>query len=309
MKFDLRKLQLFAAVLDDGSMSRTARRLNIAQSALSRHIKELETAVGGELLQRSSAGVSPTPLGKKVRRHCRAVLAAVEKMQFDLSMTRPAKKASLSLGVTSSAATFLSGILRQRLSQRLKLTEMSMTEGPSEHLRSLVLSGQLDLAIVTNFSASQAVRVLASWREGLCLVAPTGKRRHAAPELRDLQRLPFVLTSKAPGVRTTFEQVYQREGLMLRVDLELESLRVAMQMVEQGAAYTILPFSAVSAEAAQGRVNTAMLNGAYFTRALLCRSGRSRGAALRQATAALVHELETELSNCSWVSNFRQLSG
>ena len=306
MQFDLRKLQLFAAVLEDGSMSRTARRLNIAQSALSRHIKELENAVGGELLQRSSAGVSPTLLGKKVLRHCRAVLAAIEKMQRDLKMAQPAKKASLSLGVTSSAATFLSGILRQRLSHRLKLTDLSMTEGPSEHLRSLVLSGQLDLAIVTNFSASHAVKVLATWREGLCLVAPSAKRRHAAPDLRELQRLPFVLTSKAPGVRATFEQVYQREGLKLRVDLELESLRVAMQMVEQGAAYTILPFSAVSAEAAQGRVSTAMLNGAYFTRALLCRSGRSREAGLRHTAAALVHELQTELADCSWVSNFQQ---
>src|SRR5262249_21973799 len=154
MPIDLRKLQIFAAVVEDGSMSGAARRLNIAQSALSRHVQELELAVGASLLERSPAGVSPTPLGKRVLRHAHAVLNAMQAMQRELK-TAAGEKTSISLGLTSSVARFLSEILRHRLAQKLRLTRISVTEGPSEHLRSLVSAGRLDLAIVTNFSAAK----------------------------------------------------------------------------------------------------------------------------------------------------------
>ena len=59
----LRHLESFLAVVQDGSISRAAARLHVAQPALSRQIQHLERRAGGLLLVRSARGVVPTDLG------------------------------------------------------------------------------------------------------------------------------------------------------------------------------------------------------------------------------------------------------
>ena len=54
---DLRQIRYFVTVAERGSFSSAASALNVAQSALSRHVKDLERDLGGALLERGSRGV------------------------------------------------------------------------------------------------------------------------------------------------------------------------------------------------------------------------------------------------------------
>lgn len=56
-------IRSFLRVLDLGSFSKAARSLNIAQPALSQHVRKLEDALGTQLLDRSAHGVSATANG------------------------------------------------------------------------------------------------------------------------------------------------------------------------------------------------------------------------------------------------------
>ena len=64
---DFRQLQYFALVADSGSFRAAAGRANIAQSALSRHIKILEQELGVKLLERHARGISLTPEGERMK--------------------------------------------------------------------------------------------------------------------------------------------------------------------------------------------------------------------------------------------------
>ena len=57
---DLRQLRYFVAVAERGGFAAAASALNIAQSALSRHVKDLEHELGGALLERGARGVTVT---------------------------------------------------------------------------------------------------------------------------------------------------------------------------------------------------------------------------------------------------------
>ncbi|WP_137390955.1 helix-turn-helix domain-containing protein [Rhodoligotrophos defluvii] len=73
-RLDLVTLRLFVAIVEEGSISRAADRENIAASAVSKRIGDLEQALRVELLQRHRQGTSPTPAGQALittrRRSC-----------------------------------------------------------------------------------------------------------------------------------------------------------------------------------------------------------------------------------------------
>ena len=74
---DLRQLRYFAAIVDQGSFSRAAEALRIAQPSLSLHVRNMETELGTPLLYRSARGVTPTEAGAILLRHARIILGQV----------------------------------------------------------------------------------------------------------------------------------------------------------------------------------------------------------------------------------------
>ncbi len=97
---ELRHLEALVAVADEGSVTRAAARLHLAQPAVSRTLRQLEQRLGATLLDRSSAGAVPTPAGLVVLDDARAALAAVDRMRG----SAPAASRPLVLGYSWGAA-------------------------------------------------------------------------------------------------------------------------------------------------------------------------------------------------------------
>ena len=75
---DLRQLRYFLAVAEDLHFTRAARRLHVAQPALSAQIRALEREVGGPLLDRTTRNVVLTEAGEVLKRDAGAVVAAAD---------------------------------------------------------------------------------------------------------------------------------------------------------------------------------------------------------------------------------------
>lgn len=78
---DLRHLSTFVVVAEEGSFSRAAARLRIAQSAISRTIQDLERELGKQLFDRSTHHVALTQAGHATLDSARATLAAVDSVR------------------------------------------------------------------------------------------------------------------------------------------------------------------------------------------------------------------------------------
>ena len=81
---DLRQLRYFIAVAERGGFAAAASTLNIAQSALSRHVKELEHELGGRLLERGARGVSVTESGKVLLARSRWLLGTIDDIKAEV---------------------------------------------------------------------------------------------------------------------------------------------------------------------------------------------------------------------------------
>ena len=78
MNVELRWLKSFLAVAEEMHFSRAARRLNLAQPALTAQIRQLEEAVGARLFERSNRMSGLTPAGRALLGEARAVVQHAE---------------------------------------------------------------------------------------------------------------------------------------------------------------------------------------------------------------------------------------
>jgi len=300
MALDIQHLRYFAAVAEAGSVSRAARRLNIAQSALSRRMRNLELSAGAEILVRTPEGVDLTSAGRRLLLHAQRIFRAFEDLHRDLSITDEWSPTPIYLGVTPSASYFIFQLMSGEAVALPRPGAVKVVEGTSEHIYRRLLSGDVDLALLTNPRHSRAIEVLVSWTEDLFVVGPRGMIGDSETALRHLADLPFVLTSTSPGVASTFEQAFARAGLKFRIDIALESVSAAKRMVENGQGFTILPFPAVAIEAAEGRLGVERLPGATMIRSLARRANRPWTAATRQVIGALRNEMERQVALYDW---------
>src|ERR1700709_2183025 len=76
---NFRQLACFVAVVDEGSFTRAARSIGIAQPSLSQHIRALEDELSGRLIERRPRGIALTPAGRMLLPEARAAVRAVER--------------------------------------------------------------------------------------------------------------------------------------------------------------------------------------------------------------------------------------
>src|ERR1700722_18779404 len=81
---DQKKLERFVDGVESGSLSRTARRLNTSQPALSKSLRLLEEQLGVRLLERGPRGVRLTKFGDAFYRRARTITSEIPRAREDL---------------------------------------------------------------------------------------------------------------------------------------------------------------------------------------------------------------------------------
>src|SRR5690606_12792135 len=85
---DLKRMAIFATVVQHGSMSGAARALGMSPSAVSQQVRRLEAEGGVTLLHRSTRQLALTEAGERFHGHCAALLQAARQARAELLHTR-----------------------------------------------------------------------------------------------------------------------------------------------------------------------------------------------------------------------------
>ncbi|MGY3652148.1 DNA-binding transcriptional LysR family regulator [Bradyrhizobium sp. LM4.3] len=102
-KIDLLTLQLFVAIVEEQSIAKAAEKKNIAASAVSRRISDIEVLFKVELLHRHSKGIEPTPAGFALLEHARIILGNLSKLEAELTGFREGKRGLIRVCANKSA--------------------------------------------------------------------------------------------------------------------------------------------------------------------------------------------------------------
>lgn len=101
---ELRHLRYFVAVADHGGLRHAAERLNVAQPAVSRQIKDLEAELGLDLLRREGRGVVLTDAGKVFAEEARAVLARTAAAVEEARRVARGSRGTIKVGLLENAS-------------------------------------------------------------------------------------------------------------------------------------------------------------------------------------------------------------
>ncbi len=253
---DFRQLRYFITIVESQSFSRAALKLNIAQPALSLHVRNMEADLGTPLLVRTPQGIFPTEAGKLLEERARDLLqrfAATRQAVRDLE-AEPAGEVHIGLPGTIAETLAVPLIMNMRAAYP-KVT-LKIAEAMSGFVLDWLRDGRVDLGLIY---ASVEERKLCSTpvlTEELRIFAPmTAIDGIRAPDpgpvaLEEMADLPLVLPGKGHGLRDLIDQQVESAGLELGTVVEVESYMAIKALVARGLGFSVLPINAIAPELA-----------------------------------------------------------
>lgn len=281
---ELRSIQYFVQVADEGSITRTADKIGIAQPALTRHIKQLEAELGTQLLMRLPRGVRLTSSGRDFLDHARTIMLEVSRASKHVRDNAQAPNGKVVMGTSPTLAPLLLPGCVARARQQCPAVTLKVVEGFSPQLLDALLTGRLDLAVMTNPPRTTALVLTPLCSEPLVVVAPPGARgtRHAF-SLAELCGTAFIMTV---GIRTLVEQQLAGFGGGLRVEAIVDSVETIRRLLISGVGMTIMPVSAFNDAIRAGQLVAYPIEDANLHRILIL------ARPVAEASSAAIDEIE-----------------
>jgi len=302
---ELRSIQYFVQVADEGSITRTADKIGIAQPALTRHIKQLEAELGTQLLMRLPRGVRLTNSGRDFLEHARTIMLEVSRACKHVRGNAQAPNGKVVMGTSPTLAPLLLPGCVARARQQCPAVTLKVVEGFSPQLLDALLTGRLDLAVMTNPPRTTALALTPLCSEPLVVVSPPGARgtRHAF-SLAELCGTPFILTV---GIRTLVEQQLAGFGGGLRVEAVVDSVEAIRRLLISGVGMTIMPVSAFNDAIRAGQLVAYPIEDANLHRILIL--ARPVGEASSAAIDEIEHIVRGEMARLLQAGIFRMPVG
>jgi LysR family transcriptional regulator, low CO2-responsive transcriptional regulator len=145
---DLEQLLAFDRIVREGSFSRAAWALNIAQPTISARIQALEAEVGGPLFVRNNRRVSLTERGVGFLPYARRALAALTDGIEAARLAQSGQRGRLAMGALRSLTGGLLGPVLAAFHAQYPNVECTIHEGRHEQLLELLIDGKVELALI-----------------------------------------------------------------------------------------------------------------------------------------------------------------
>jgi LysR family transcriptional regulator, cyn operon transcriptional activator len=242
---NLHQLNVFRAIVQTGSFSKAAEQQRIAQSAVSYHIKALETEIGRPLFLRGKGRASLTEKGLKLWEHVEKIFRAVDEAQRELCDPAPAEGGELHFGLGVSSLSDRLPAFARELRELCPGICFHMFMGSTPQIIGLLRANSLDLGIVTLPIPDADVLTTSLFHEEeemLVAVArnhPLAGKRELRPE--DLRDLPLILYHKNTATRAHLDIFFRDAALTPRIFMEVDREDAIMSLVRSGLGATILP--------------------------------------------------------------------
>jgi DNA-binding transcriptional LysR family regulator len=238
----LPSLRAFASAAENGSLTRSAAVLGVAQSMLSRQISALEADAGARLFHRTGRGVVVTELGARLLPRARTLLEGTEAFLSDLRDELTSPVGTVTLAVVPAARPLVAQLCARlrRDSPRIRLRAR---EGYSGQVEEWLATGEADVGVFNRYSRAAVRDAQVLLRSPMVLIGRRGAPVLRQEELafRRLAGVPLAMPMRPNAMLTLLETTALRLRVELNCAFESGTDALIVDAVDKAGLFAIVP--------------------------------------------------------------------
>lgn len=288
---NIRQIEIFRAIMEAGSVTAAARRLNLAQPSVSKHLRLLETRLGVPLFQRTGNRLVPRPEAHALFAQVDRVYAGLDQLGRFADNLRHHRQGEVMVAAMPLVAhRWLPAVVAGFLARHDGVS-VSLPVRSSHWINRSVAAGRVDLGIALSIGGEQGVLRELLLDLPLVCVVPEGHRlaRAATVAARDLDDESLITLSNFDSWRLAVEHTLETHRVRLRRRVDTFTTHVACELACRGVGVAIVDTLTAAEYAPRGLVVRPLSPRVSFEIYLL----RPRHAAPSALTERLIADLRS----------------
>jgi DNA-binding transcriptional LysR family regulator len=294
------QLRALVAVEHCSSYAAAAEQIGLSQPAVYRAVRELQDALGGELLVRAGRAVRPTDLASRFVRFVRLMLAELRTGLGEIAASKHGG-GRISIGTLPMArAVFLPDLLA-RFAQAHPGTSVSVREAPYDELLMALRHGDIDLVVggAMRYPApANDVEQESLFDDELFIVGNSTHplRQKKAVSIQDLLAYPWAVPALGVPMRRNWETLFRTHGVEPPTPrIECGSVLVTRGLMLKGEWLTLMSLDQFLFERQVGALAEIPIAGGVLRRRMaMIRRSDWRPTAMQERFAAMARDMGAE---------------
>ena len=247
---DLKQMQYFVTVADEGSITAGAKKLFITQPPLSMQLKELEEELGCTLFERGPRQISLTEPGKILYKHAKTLLSLSHVTKEEVLTAANPQKGTIRIGMVSSLVCARALCWLAGFAEKYTEIDFEITEGNTYQLLEQLHAGTIHMALIRTPYATERTESVSMARDRMVAV---GRKdffegcKSVSPRM--LADQPLILYRRW---EQTVRHAFSAEDLKPHVRILADDSRTVVKAAELGMGIALVPQSATDVLSAEG---------------------------------------------------------
>jgi len=260
---DLRQLEMFKAVAEEGSFTAAAKRLHVSQSAVSRQVKLLEDDLGSPVLHRGPRGVTLTPSGELLLSLSHRLDREVKDVLAQIAETHDLLRGSLTIAGGMTVCIHVLPRALREYHKKYPGVDIKVVTGRNEVILNLLRAHEVDLALLTLPIQEKEFEVIPVLKEEMVVVTDKNHRlaKQRSVDVDTLASYPQILYEEGSNTRRVQERLFAQTDRPLTVAMETENVEITKAMVGAGLGITLIPYAAIARELDGGQLAITRVRG------------------------------------------------
>ena len=236
---ELRTLEYFVAVADEGSFTRAAQKCFITQPSISAQIQGLERELGEALFDRTQRTTALTDAGQVLLPYARLCIQAANDAKAEFSARAGLLRGEFRIGTGGGVEHTTTPVLLGALRQEYPGIDIVVSEATSKPLLDMVLQNQLHAAVIARPADALPASISTSPLFVDQIVAvfdpcafPLGDSDPL--ELSELARHPIITYPRTSALRASIDRVAAASGTEVLVNCAANDVRLQVSFAQQG---------------------------------------------------------------------------
>jgi len=242
---DFRQLYYFKEIVKQGSISKAAEVLHIAQPPLSQLLKKLETDLGTTLIHRYRQKWELTATGEILYQYANQMLMQIQDVKQQIQEIEQGIGGTVSIGVSSTCSNMLIDYVSMFRTQYPNV-KIKIVTGNSEELLKKLEQREIDVALLLRLGNSEQYEMKILKKQPTAVIIPSSWATSFSSQhvtIEQIAQFPFVMLGAMEGLSFNEDlfKVFDEHQVKPNIIIECKDIRMVVALVSRGLGLSVIP--------------------------------------------------------------------